>query len=302
MATINLHAARGFLAAHGRLLDRLRLDLRLDGGSPGAVLRALDAYRNADGGYGWGLEPDLRAGESQPAAAMHALEVMAEAAVSDYEPARGLCDWLERHALPDGALPFALPIADSTACAPFWTGADPTVSSLMMTAQVAANAHRVGRHDPSVADHPWLARASEYCTTAIAGIDGAPHAYELLFAIRFLDAAPDAATASGAGTGSLLDHLGRYVPPDGRMHVAGGGADETLHLHDISPDPAAPSRRLFSDDAIAADRSRVAQRQQPDGGWPLDFRSYSPAAALEWRGYTTVAAITTLGAAEPEAW
>ncbi|WP_372493235.1 hypothetical protein [Prauserella halophila] len=25
-----------------------------------------------------------------------------------------------------------------------------------------------------------------------------------------------------------------------------------------------------------------------DGGWAADFDSYSPAAALEWRGYTTV--------------
>lgn len=38
-------------------------------GDPDRVLAALAAYRNPDGGYGWGLEPDLRAQESQPAAA-----------------------------------------------------------------------------------------------------------------------------------------------------------------------------------------------------------------------------------------
>lgn len=288
--TIDLRAARAFLATHGRVLDRRRLDLHLGKGDPGAMLRALEAYRNPDGGYGWGLEPDLRARESQPAAAMHALEVMAEAAVSDHAPARDLCDWLERHTLPDGALPFALPIDDPTGCAPFWTGADPTAPSVMMTAQVAANAHRVGRHDRSVAEHPWLARASAYCTDAIARIDHAPHAYELLFALRFLDAAHGA----DADSRPLLDHLGQYLPPDGRLHVEGGADDETLHPLDLAPDPAAPSRCLLSEDVIAADRSRLAQLQQPDGGWTVDFASHSPAAALEWRGYTTVAAVITL--------
>ena len=31
-----------------------------------------------------------------------------------------------------------------------------------------------------------------------------------------------------------------------------------------------------------------------DGGWRVDFASYSPAAALEWRGYATVRAVSVL--------
>ena len=34
--------------------------------------------------------------------------------------------------------------------------------------------------------------------------------------------------------------------------------------------------------------------QQEDGGWRVDFASYSPAAELEWRGYMTVRALTIL--------
>ncbi|MBO9706050.1 MAG: hypothetical protein J7474_11160, partial [Arthrobacter sp.] len=57
-------AATRFLASHGRLLDRRRLAavLEEDGGARekagAAVIRALEGYRNDDGGYGWGLEPD----------------------------------------------------------------------------------------------------------------------------------------------------------------------------------------------------------------------------------------------------
>ena len=58
--TIDLTAATGFMATHARVLDRRRFELLLGTGDPDAVLAAADGYRNPDGGYGWGLEPDLR--------------------------------------------------------------------------------------------------------------------------------------------------------------------------------------------------------------------------------------------------
>jgi hypothetical protein len=44
---------------HGRLLDRHRLALVLGRGRPDRGAVAVNAHRNPDGGYGWGLEPDL---------------------------------------------------------------------------------------------------------------------------------------------------------------------------------------------------------------------------------------------------
>jgi hypothetical protein len=283
-------AAVSFLATHGRVLDRRRLERLL--GDPGteAVLAALDGYRNPDGGYGWGLEPDLRSSESQPTAAMHAFEVMAEIAPATTPRAVELCDWLDRHSLADGGLPLALPLRDPAGCAPWWAGADPTTSSLQMTAQVAACAHLVARHDSRVRDHPWLARATGWCLDAIARVDVEPHAIELLFAIRFLDALGDA----DAGARDLLDRLARFLPPNGVVHVEGGADEEHLRPLDFAPRPGTPARELFTDDVLAAELDRLASRQQPDGGWVVDFAAASPAAALEWRGYATVSAIAVL--------
>lgn len=287
---IDLPAAVSFVATHGRLLDRRRLQRLLDGTDTQGVLAALDAYRNPDGGYGWGLEPDLRASESQPAGAMHALEVMAEAEPITTARAVELCEWLAANTLGDGGLPFALPIGDATGCAPFWAHADHSTPSLMMTAQVAANAHLVSRHDEAVAAHPWLARASDHCFEAIRAVNVAPHAYELMFALRFLDAAAGRVPDIDA----LIEHLGRFLRPDAAMPVEGGTPDETLHPLDFAPGPDGPVRGLFTDDVIAADLDRLARLQQPDGGWTVDFTSYSPAAALEWRAYTTVRAVEVL--------
>jgi hypothetical protein len=285
-----LSAARGFMAGHARLLDRRRFGLLFDGGETEAVLHALRAYRNPDGGYGHGLEPDLRAPESQPAAAFHAFEVFADLAPVTAPEAVELCDWLEAVALPDGGLPFALPIDDASGCAPFWAQADQHAFSLQITAIVAAHANRVAAHDPGVAGHPWLARATSRCLAAIDALDAAPAAYELAFAVRFLDAVHD----RDRDAPGLLARMAAYVPRDGRLRVTGGLADEALRPVDLAPEPDRPARTLLDEAAVAADLDRLAAEQHEDGGWSVDFESYSPAAALEWRGYATVRALSIL--------
>ena len=126
--TVDVAAAAEFLAASARLLDRRRFELLSGRGDAGPVLAALDAYRNPDGGYGWGLEPDLRSATSQPAGALHALEALVDTGRAGAERALAVCDWLAAATLPDGGLPFALAVPDPGACAPFWVGADPTRS------------------------------------------------------------------------------------------------------------------------------------------------------------------------------
>lgn len=287
---MDIDAAVTFLTTHGRLLERRRLSTLLGEGTAIDVLSALDAYRNADGGYGWGLEPDLRSVTSQPVGAMHALEVFAELPDAAGRHPLLLCDWLAGHTLPDGGVPFALPFADQVGSVGHWVTADPTVSSLQMTAQLAAMAGRLARHRADIASHPWLAGATTYCLDAIDALTRAPAAHELMFAVRFLDAVADTAPRARG----LLDRLAGWVVTDGPTPIAGGAEGEVLYPLDFSPYEDAPSRSVMSTEALAVDRDRLAADQQADGGWPITFRPPSPAAALEWRGYATVAAIAVL--------
>jgi hypothetical protein len=286
----DLNAARSFMAAHARQLDRRRLDLMLGEGDPATVFAALDAYRNADRGYGWGLEPDLRAPESQPGGALHAFEAIFDAAPVTTPRAAELCDWLESVTLRDGGLPFALPVADPAGTAPFWANADPGTSSLQITAYVAGTAHLVAQHDPAVAGHPWLERATDYCIARAEAIDAAPFAIELAATVRFLDAAH----SSRPETAALIDRLGRFIPEDGRVPVTGGSEGETMRALDFAPRADGPARNLFAPEVIEAELETLGEEQQEDGGWQVDFQSHSPAAELEWRGYATVHAITLL--------
>jgi hypothetical protein len=283
---IDLTAATNFMATHARLLDRRRFE-----GDRSGALAALDGYRNDDGGYGWGLEPDLRAHESQPGSAHHAFEVFAEAGPATSPHAASLCDWLDSASLDDGGLPMALPLSTTAGSAPWWASADSSVSSLQITAVAAAEAHRVAVHDPAVAGHRWLERATSYCIDAIERMDEAPFAYVLEFSIRFLDALHDSRPAEAE---SLLDRLRPYVPADGKVPVTGGTEGETLNALDIAPYPGRLARTLFADEVIAADLERLAGLQQEDGGWVVDYQPISPQGALDWRGYATVRAVDIL--------
>ncbi|UBU15490.1 prenyltransferase/squalene oxidase repeat-containing protein [Nonomuraea gerenzanensis] len=290
---VNLSLIPGFLAGHGRVLDRRRYDLLVGTGDAAGVLAALEGYRNADGGYGWGLEPDLRSPESQPGAALHAFEAFAEAGPLTSPHAAALCDWLDAVTLPDGGLPFSLPLTVPAATAPWWTGGDSATSSLQITAITAAVAHQVAAHDPAVAGHPWLEKATRYCFETIRALEEPPHAYVLLFAVRFLDAVYDR-----PGAADLLKRLGALIPEDGRVPVAGGTENEALRPLDFAPFPGRPVRDLFEPSVIAADLVRLAGEQQDDGGWTVDYARISPAGSLEWRGAATVSAVRILRANE----
>jgi hypothetical protein len=113
---------------------------------------------------------------------------------------------------------------------------------------------------------------------------------ELAFAVQFLDAASAASPAAV----EALERLRPRVPEVGLLHVDGGAEDEYMRPLDFAPSPGGPARTLFSPPVVDAELARLAAAQQADGGWLVDFESYSPAATLEWRGYRTVHALCLL--------
>jgi hypothetical protein len=286
----DIRRAYDFMQTHARQLDRRRFDLVTGNGDPEGALAALSAYRNADGGFGWGLEPDLRDPGSQPGGALHAFEVLHEVGPATSPMAVALCDWLESVSLPDGGVPFALPGATGPGTAPWWAGADTSSSSLHITSAVCGMALRVAEHDEAVAAHPWLAAAEEFCLSGIAALDERPFPVAFRFILDFLGVAH----ARGDAPAGELERLVAWIPPSGAIPVVGGAEGETIRPLDLSPEPRSPLRELLDPAVIEADLERLAGEQREDGGWEVDFDSSSPAGALEWRGYMTVHAVSVL--------
>jgi hypothetical protein len=278
---IDVDSAARFVATHARLLDRRRFAHLTGKGSAAAVLRALGAYRNDDGGIGQ-LEPDIRTPASEPACVLNALAIMHEAGATDLSLAAGALDWLQGITVDDGGVPFMLPAAADWPHAPFFQPREAAGSSLLMTAGIAAAAHRLGL------EHPWLDRATEHCWERV-GEARTGGAYTLRSAVDFLDAVPDRERAE-----SQLDALAGHFPADGVLAVQGGAEGEVLRPLDFAPWPDHAARRFFSDAVIERELDRLAAGQQGDGGWTFSFTAWNPAVAWEWRGAVTVEAIRIL--------
>ncbi len=89
--------ASEYLDRQARPLDRALFSHATRGGSPDAVLRALDAFQNDDGGYGHSLEPDLRLPASSVIATICGLGFLREIDAPADEPrVRRALAWLVR--------------------------------------------------------------------------------------------------------------------------------------------------------------------------------------------------------------
>ncbi len=282
-AGVDVDAAERFVLANARLLDRHRLAVLLHGAPVDPVLAALRAYRNADGGFGHALEPDIRTPESEPSATLHALEVLAEVGALDDPMVSDAAAWIATVAEPDGGVPFALPTAAASPHAPFLT-LPPSPGGSFLTYALAGVLWEAG------VDDPWLARATEWCWADLERSDELD-AYGVKFALDFLDAVPDGGRAAEA-VGRLRPHL----EPDGSIPVRGGTADERLNPLMLSERLGARSRVLFTQDQIEADLDRLAREQQEDGGWTFDYLAWSAGQSVESRGIVTLLALSTLSA------
>lgn len=106
--------------------------------------------------------------------------------------------------------------------------------------------------------------------------------------------AEEAARLGGTDVDAWPERSGAAIPANGRLHVEGGLDDEFIRPLDVSPCPGTEVRALFATGVIDRELECLASRQLADGGWPGEFASYSPIAALEWRGCLTVRAMTTV--------
>lgn len=287
--------AERFVWLTARVLEQRLFAHHFRGGAADPVEIALDAYRNEDGGYGHALEPDLRGPVSQPLHTAHALRVLDAVGRCAGQRVERMCRYLTSVSTADGALPAIHPSQRGYPAAPFVPVVDDPPSDLLATGPVVGLLHR------NEVWHAWLFRATDFCWQAVESLEKS-HPYEIEAAVAFLDSAPDRPRAQAAA-----DRLGRLV----RDHRLAALDPEHLDLYPVSPGyapgehhfpydyartPRSLARAWFTDDEMARSLDHLAAQQQEDGGWPLRWRHWAPAPALEARPVVTIEALRTLSA------
>ncbi|MGW5633507.1 hypothetical protein [Streptomyces sp. NPDC003832] len=290
-----LFRAEQFVWLTARVLEQRLFAYHFLHGDADPVETALDAYRNDDGGYGHGLEPDLRGPVSQPLPTAHALRVLDAVGRCGGQRVERVCRYLTSVSTADGALPAIHPSQRGYPAAPFVPVVDDPPSELLATGPVVGVLHR------NEVWHAWLFRATDFCWQAVEALEES-HPYEIEAAVAFLDHAPDRPRAQAAA-----DRLGRLVrarrlaaldPGDLAAYpVAPGYAPAEHHFpHDYARAPHSLARAWFTDDEMARSLDFLAAGQREDGGWPIRWRQWSPGPALEARPLVTIDALHTLRA------
>jgi hypothetical protein len=287
--------AERFVWLTARVLEQRLFAHHFRGGAAEPVEAALDAYRNGDGGYGHALEPDLRGPVSQPLHTARALRVLDAVGRCAGQRVERMCRYLTSVSTADGALPAVHPSQRGYPTAPFLPVVADPPSELLATGPVVGLLHR------NEVWHAWLFRATDFCWQAVESLEKS-HPYEIEAAVAFLDAVPDRPRAEAAA-----DRLGRLVRAQGlavldpdRLEaypVSPGYAPGEHHFPcDYARTPGSLARGWFTDDEMARSLDHLAARQEEDGGWPVRWRRWAPAPALEARAIVTIEALRTLGA------
>jgi len=289
-----LENARQFIWRAARVVDRRRFDFLFEGGSADHVLDALRAYRNEDGGFGQGLEPDIRGPESQPLQVYAALLVLDEIDRFDSPMLESALNYLAAVTAPDGGVPALVPTGYHVPHAPWMSPPDAaTPGSLLPTGGIAGLLHKHG------VQHPWLGPASAFCWEAIGAIQ-TTHPYEVKFALAFLDQAPERERAEREA-----ERLGKLVREQNLVIVDRATASDDMsppgyapgEFHypvDYARHPSSLARRWFTDLEIEQNLLDLEREQCEDGGWMFNWGKWNEASTIESRGAYTIQVLQTL--------
>ena len=265
--------AREFVYRSGRVLERRLFERLFGDASPEGVVAAVLAYRNADGGFGNGLEPDKLAPESQPLDVFFALQTLHEAGAREPEVGRRACDFLATVANDRGLVPMVLPSVLRYPRANHWNSVE-LEAEVGPAVGIAGYLHELG------VQHPWLELVTQACFDEIerAPIEDAHQIHE---AVPFARYAP--------GGEALLPRLADALP-NARWFLA-DPADTSYGLP-----PTKFPREWFDDDLFEAHLDRLDAEQQDDGGWPIAWEPPGSASVEAWRAIVTIEGLQTLKA------
>lgn len=279
--------ARNFLYHNARLLDRKRYEALFEQGSKRAVIEALRAYQNEDGGFGHALEPDIRCPYSQPVPTEMALSIMEE--IDHYDPdiLDGIIRYLRTIALPTGGFPRLFRSAGEFPHAPWWKTERDDEPSVNPTGLIIGHLYnQTIRSD--IYGEDWFIKTVDYLWSVMEK-EWPNDFHEAVQWLKFLQHTPDQDRAK-----PHLARLDEWLGKPGTIELDPHAQGYVHKVLDWAPLRDSYAGKFVSEQDLHRHLQALLAEQQEDGGWPISWQPPSPAAVYEWRGSMTVERLKTL--------
>lgn len=291
--------ARSYVFTHGRGLEQQLFAYHFEKGSAADVLRELVRYQNQDGGFGHGLEADVRTAASSAVATQMAFNVLRTVQATSTDPiVRAAIQYLV-NTLDAASLvwPIVPPEVEDAPHAPWWNYAD--VARNFDGFVVNPRAALVGFL------HEYAALLSDAFlvmmrTALLDHLSAHPEPLDMhdLFCCLTLVASPNLPSEAAAQVRArILDDAPRVIVTDGGQW--GGYGMMPL---DAAPSPDALLADLVPRAAVDANLDSLIETQLADGSWPIPWSwgDLHPTAWAEaerdWKGQRVVNNLRVLAA------
>lgn len=282
LSKANFNKARDFILTNGRMIERRLYHFHFEEDGPEGVVHAVYAYRNADGGFGHGLEPDTASPESQPLFTIMALEVLdevgylnADILVKDFVP------YIKRITTERGGIPWMFQPKSDYPCEDHFK----TVKEWAALSTTAPFLALLEKHG---VDIPWMQSAETFVWEEIERINK-KHVFCHLCTPRRLEFLQHTKHRDKAEKG-LID-LKKWILEDGVLSKdyddAGWGLYGKPNSMCFAPSPDSIFAPIFSEETVNADLKELIKRQKDDGRWDTWY-GLSEGMKLEWAGMQTL--------------
>jgi len=284
--------ARRFLMEAARPLERALYRHEFEGQPPDAALDALAHYRNADGGYGHGLEPDSTTPASSVLNTTVALQTLRHIEVPGEHPlVRGALRYLlDQYDLQHGMWSLMPPAVDDAPHAP-WLAYDPdwTRSTVNPTAEAIGHLLTYGALD--------ICRCVDVLGVALSHIQAAREPiemHELLCVLRLADTPGLPEVPARALAERLAGDIPQVVATDPAAWRQYG-----LEPLAIAPSPDAAYHDMLAEHIPTNLDDRIAQQGDDGAWWPTwSWGDAHPkhwvTACQAWKGVITIETLIVL--------
>jgi len=268
---VSIDRARAFVYGNGALWERALFGWLFDGRPLAHVHRCLLGYKNDDGGWGHGLEHDLKCPDSNPLALEFLLSVNRDTGLPIAALLEGTVAWVEANRAPDGSLGNPSTTRDYP-LAPWWQDQ----GGQTIPDAITGNLTRLGLGSPDLAasTRRWVqANVSLESIRANTWLFMAYHSVDYFLNVTDF---PDVEQYRQATLDNVIACA--QAAPEAQTYV----------LFQFAPTPESVVAQALPEGLLTQKLDYLAETQREDGGWPDEH------GLPQWQPYTTLLSLLAL--------